>query len=147
MQLSLQLSLLNVSNLNRSVEFYRNVLDLQPVTSGDRITVLLIDETTRQQVLVLREVEGANPLHVGRGSIGSRILGLEAGSPADLDEIERRLTERNAFIGRRKTETWAAIVGVDPDRIEITVSSSLTGDPMHRADWSHVDQMAYEIGE
>src|SRR5260370_41126504 len=100
MQLSLQLSLLNVSNLNRSVEFYRNVLDLQPVTSGDRITVLLIDETTRQQVLVLREVEGANPLHVGGGSIGSRILGLAAGSPADLDQIERRLPARKAFIGR-----------------------------------------------
>jgi catechol 2,3-dioxygenase-like lactoylglutathione lyase family enzyme len=147
MHLSLQASLLNVRNLDRSIAFYRDVLDLHPVASGDRVTALMIDGTTRLQVLLLREVQGANAVHMGRGSIGPRLLGLEAGSTAELDEIEQRLTERNAFIGRRKTETWEAIVGVDPDRIEITVSSSLTGAPIQSQDWTHLDQMIYEVGE
>lgn len=42
---------------------------------------------------------------------------------------EQRLVERHAFAGRRRTETWEAVVGVDPDRIEVSVSSSLTGVP------------------
>ena len=147
MHLSLQSSLLNVRNLSRSIEFYRDVLDLQPIASGDRVRALMIDGTTRRQVLLLREVPGANPVHMGRGSIGPRLLGLEAGSPAELDVIQQRLTERNAFIGRRQTETWEAIVGIDPDRIEIIVSSSLTGAPIQWEDWTHLDKMIYEIGE
>ncbi len=147
MHLSLQASLLNVRNLARSIEFYRDVLDLHPIASADRVSALMIDGTTRRQVLLLREVQSANPIHMGRGSIGPRVLGLEAGSLAELDVIEQRLRERNAFIGRRKTETWEAIVGVDPDRIEITVSSSLTGAPIQWEDWTHLDKMIYEIGE
>jgi catechol 2,3-dioxygenase-like lactoylglutathione lyase family enzyme len=147
MHLSLQASLLNVRNLGRSIAFYRDVLDLHPIASGDRVAALLIDGTTRRQVLLLREVPGDNPIHMGRGSIGPRLLGLEAGSPAELDVIEQRMTERNAFMGRRKTETWEAIVGVDPDRIEITISSSLTGAPIQWEDWARLDKMIYEIGE
>jgi catechol 2,3-dioxygenase-like lactoylglutathione lyase family enzyme len=147
MHLSLHASLLNVRNLNRSVEFYQEVFDLRPVASSDRVTALMIDGTTRRQVLLLREVQGANPVHLGRGGIGPRLLGLEAGSPAELDVIEQRLTERNAFTGRRKTETWEAVVGVDPDRIDITVSSGLTGGPIQWQDWRHLDQLVYEVGE
>lgn len=147
MHLSLQFSLLNVRNLSRSMEFYRDVLDLHPIASGDRVTALMIDGTTRRQVLLLREVQSANPIHMGRGSIGPRVLGLEAGSLAELDVIEQRLTERNAFIGRRKTEAWEAIVGVDPDRIEIIVSSSLTDAPIQWEHWTHLDKMIYEVGE
>lgn len=145
MHLSLQASLLNVRNLGRSIAFYRDVLDLHPVASGDRVAALLIDGTTRRQVLLLREVPGDNPIHMGRGSIGPRLLGLEAGSPAELDVIEQRMTERNAFMGRRKTETWEAIVGVDPDRTEVLVASSLTGVPIH-SDWADLDESMYEVG-
>ncbi len=84
MQLSLQAALMNVRNLDRSIEFY----------------------------------------------VGPRVLMLEADRPDQLDVIEQRLTERNAFVGRRRTDTWEAVVGVDPDRIEVSVSSSLTGVPI-----------------
>jgi len=38
-------------------------------------------------------------------------------------------------------------VGVDPDRIQISVSSSFTGAPIRSEDWNHLDQMVYEVGE
>jgi catechol 2,3-dioxygenase-like lactoylglutathione lyase family enzyme len=146
MQLSIQASLLNVSNLDRSIEFYRDVFELRMVARGDRVAALMIDETNRRQVLVLREL-GPHPNRVGRGSIGPRLLALEASSPGELDVIEQRLAKRQAFVGRRRTETWEAIVGVDPDRIEVSVSSGLTGAPIQSEDWTHLDQMVYEVGE
>jgi hypothetical protein len=84
---------------------------------------------------------------MGRGSIGMRLLALEAGAPGELVQIAQRLTERNAFIGRRRTQTWEAVLGIDPDHIEVSVSSSLTGHPIQSTDWNHVDQMVYEVGE
>jgi catechol 2,3-dioxygenase-like lactoylglutathione lyase family enzyme len=146
MQLSMQASLLNVSNRARSVEFYQHVFELRVVARDDRVAALMIDETTRQQVLVLREL-GPNPIHMGRGSIGPRLLALEADSPGELEVIEQRLVERKAFVGRRRAETWQAIVGADPDRIAVSVSSSLTGVPIRTEDWNHLDQMVYEVGE
>jgi catechol 2,3-dioxygenase-like lactoylglutathione lyase family enzyme len=147
MQLSIQASLLNVSNLDRSIDFYRDVLDLRPVARADRVAALMIDETNRRQVLVLREAGGPHPIRMGRGGIGPRLFALEVGSPRDLDVIEQRLVERKAFLGRRRTKTWEAIVGVDPDRIEVSVSSSLTGIPIQSEDWTNLDRMVYEVGE
>jgi catechol-2,3-dioxygenase len=146
-QLSIQAALLNVASLDRSIEFYQDVLGLRPVAQDDRVAVLMIDEVSRRQVLILREVAGAHPVHMGRGGLGPRLLALEAGTPGELEVIAGRLTERNAFIGRRRTGTWEAIVGVDPDRTEVSVSSSLTGVPIQSTDWDHLDQMVYEIGE
>ena len=147
MQLSIQASLLNVKNLDQSVEFYRHVFDLPVTARQDRVAALIISEAERQQVLLLREAGGPHPVHVGRGTIGSRLLVFEAGSPGELDLIEHRLTERKAFIGRRRTETWEAVVGVDPDRIEVSVSASLTGTPIRTGAWAGLDQMVYEVGE
>jgi catechol 2,3-dioxygenase-like lactoylglutathione lyase family enzyme len=146
-QLSIQTSLLNVANLDRSIEFYQHVFDLRLASRGDRVAALMIDETVRRQVLVLREAGGPQPVHMGRGSIGPRLLALEAGSPGDLDAIGQRLTERQALIGRRRTETWEAIVGIDPDRIQVSVSSSLTGVPIQSDEWTNLDEMVYIVGE
>lgn len=147
MQLSIQASLLNVRNLDQSLEFYRHVFDLPLTARQDRVAALMITEADRQQVLLLREAGGPSPVHMGRGTIGSRLLAFEAGSPGELDAIEHRLTERKAFIGRRRTETWEAVVGVDPDRIEVSVSASLTGTPIQTEAWASLDQMVYEVGQ
>lgn len=147
MELSIQAVLLNVRNLDRSIRFYQDVLELTVAARADRVAALMIHESDRQQLLILREVDGANPMHMGRGSIGPRLISLEATALDELDQIEQRLTTRNAFIGRRRTETWEAVVGVDPDRIELSVSASLTGGPIVTKDWDHLDRMVYEIGE
>jgi hypothetical protein len=68
-----------------------------------RVAAFMIHQATRQQVLVLREVGGPTP--------STRLLALEAGSPHELDAIEQRLIQRQAFAGRRQTKRWQAIAG------------------------------------
>jgi catechol-2,3-dioxygenase len=146
-QLSIQMSLLNVRDLERSLGFYQDVFGLRVASRDNRVAVLMISEAERQQVLVLREEGGPQAIHMGRGGIGPRVLALEAGSPAELDAIGQRLAEREALIGRRRTASWESIVGVDPDRIQVAVSASLTGAPIQSEQWSQLDEMAYIVGE
>ena len=146
MQLSLQSSLLSVSNLDRSIEFYRDVFDLPLVSRHDQVAALMIADTVRRQVLVLREVQNRYPTHPGAASIGLRLLSLECGSSIELDAIEQKLVGRRAFVRRHRTETWEAVLGVDPDRIEVSVSASLTGPAIRTEDWSDLDPMVYAVG-
>ena len=146
MDLSIQTSLINVSDLSRSLEFYRDVFKFAQSARGDRVAALMINETDRRQVLVLREVSG-HSLHQGRMGIGLRLFALEAGSLDELQIIEQRLVARRALVGRGGTETYEAIVGVDPDRIEVSIAASVTGSPIRSEDWHQLDDMVYRIAE
>jgi hypothetical protein len=146
MDLSIQTSLINVSNLDRSLDFYREVFEFAESARGDQVAALMISESHRRQVLVLREVLG-KPLHPGTMAIGPRLFALEAGSLDELHTIERRLVARRAFIGRGRTEAYEAIVGVDPDRVRVSIAASLSGLPIRSEDWHHLDDMVYGIAE
>lgn len=146
MQLSLEAALLNVSNLHMSVQFYQDVFKLQVVAKDDLVAVLKIEARRGEQVLVLREV-GEDAFRPGRGNIGPRLLALQVDSREDLAQIEERLRQRKALIGHRRNDTWEAIVGIDPDRIQITVSSSTTGAPIQASDWAGLDEIIYQIGQ
>jgi catechol 2,3-dioxygenase-like lactoylglutathione lyase family enzyme len=145
MELTIQSALLNVTNLQQSIEFYREVLDLRVVSHQDRVAALMVYETYRRQVLMLREL-GPNAVHVGRGNIGVRMLSFEAASLGELDLIEQRLEEREALVGRRRAEGYTSVLGVDPDRIELFVASShVTGAPIRSEDWEKLDDTVYAI--
>jgi hypothetical protein len=63
----------------------------------------------------------------------------------ELEAIQRRLEERHALVWHGHTETYRAIMGVDPDRTEIAVASSLTGMPISSDDWKTVDDAVYAV--
>ena len=44
-------------------------------------------------------------------------------------------------------KTSQAIVGVHPDRIEVTGTAGLTGTPIKNQDWATLAQMVHEAGE
>jgi len=142
MDVNLHTVLLNVANLEKSVEFYQGVFDFPVIGQRGRATALLVNENDRRQVVVLREV-GPSALHSGRGTIGLRMLGLELASPESLELIEKRLEQRQALLTHVRRETWEAILGTDPDRIEFTVASTLTGSPISRDDWRNIDSLVF----
>jgi catechol-2,3-dioxygenase len=142
MKVNVHTVVLNVTDLDRSVEFYGGVFDLPVIGQRGRATALLINEDDRRQVAVLREV-GPNAIHPGRGTLGPRIFGFEVGSPQELDLVEERLEQRHAPLTHARRETWEAILGTDPDRIEFVAASSLTGAPISRDDWRNIDSMVF----
>ena len=95
--LTIQAALINVSDLKQSVDFYRDVFDLDVVSQADRVTALMVSEKDRSQVLLLREL-GRNPYHGGRGNIGLRMLSFEVGSIEELETVEQRFVQRQALV-------------------------------------------------
>jgi catechol 2,3-dioxygenase-like lactoylglutathione lyase family enzyme len=144
MDLTIQTVLLNVSDLQQSIEFYQDVLEFRLVSQIDRAVALMICETNRRQVLQLREL-GRNAVHGGRGNIGLRLVSFEAGSLDELAIIEQRFVQRQALVWNQQTDAYRAILGLDPDRIEVAVSSSLTDTPITSKDWENLDDMIYAI--
>jgi catechol-2,3-dioxygenase len=133
MELSIQTVLLNVTDLKRSIAFYQDVFGLRLTSQRDQVAALMVYEENRRQVLLLREL-GRNWHRAGRRNVGLRMLSFEAGALSEVDAIEERLVE-----------TYRAIMGVDPDRTEICVASSLTGTPISAEDWKEVDDAIYTI--
>jgi catechol 2,3-dioxygenase-like lactoylglutathione lyase family enzyme len=146
MELTIQTALLNVSDLQRSLTFYQEVFDLHLVSQREGVAALMISEAHRRQVLVLRDLMG-NAHHGGSNEIGMRILALEAASSEELDEIEKRLKDRNAFVANKQSDNWRAVVGVDPDRVTVSVASSLTGSPIAKEHWQVLDDFVYTVGQ
>jgi catechol 2,3-dioxygenase-like lactoylglutathione lyase family enzyme len=142
MELSIQTVLVNVADLQQSVDFYLNVFDLRLTSQQDDAAALMVQEATRRQVLLLRQLHGG-PHRVGRHIIGLRMLSFEAGTPEELEIIEQRLVERNALVWRKETETYRGLMGVDPDRTQICVASSLTRTPITSEDWKELDDSVY----
>lgn len=144
MEVSIQTVLLNVSDLETSIEFYQDVLDLRLTSQREEVAALMVYETNRRQVLLLRELSRYST-RAGRRTVGLRMLSFEVGALDELDIVERKLEERHALIWQGKTDTYRAIMGVDPDRTEICIASSLTGTPISSDDWKNVDDAIYAI--
>jgi catechol-2,3-dioxygenase len=145
MNLTIQSVLVNVTELEQSLAFYQEVFDLHVVSRADRVVALMVNEGGRTQVLILREM-GRTAYHAGRGTIGVRMVSFEVASIDELDRIERRLADRDALAWRgQREERYRAVVGLDPDRIEVSVSSSLTGAPIRCEDWTRLDDTIYAI--
>jgi catechol 2,3-dioxygenase-like lactoylglutathione lyase family enzyme len=146
MDISLQACLLNVHDLDRSIDFYTSVLDLELASRRERVAILMVPRTGRRQVLILRQaLERAS--HAGGGTIGVRLVTFEVGSLEDLTAIEQRLTERHAFELRKRAGMWEAVFGVDPDRNQIAFSAGTHGEPVRDEDWENVDDLIYSVGE
>ena len=147
MQVTIQSSMLTVTDVDRSIEFYKGVFGFQTVARRDRVAALLVDETDRTQVLVLRGVDNRFPTHPGRGSIGIRVLAFEVASVDELEEIRQKLTERNAYIGSHRSAGYETVLGIDPDNIEMAVAAGLTGHPIRTSDWCTLDEMIETIAD
>ncbi len=138
---------MNVSNLDRSIEFYRDVFGFTVLSRRDELAAVSAAGSERPQVIVLRAF-GTSGRGAGARHIGIRTLVLEVDSVTELEQIEQALDRRGSLF-RRLTDnvTWKAVVGYDPDRITVVAGSALGAGPITLDAWAALDESLYGVGE
>lgn len=134
---------MNVADLNRSIDFYREVFDFSLLSQKEQLAVIAGPGSDRPQVVVLREL-GKSPAR-GARHIGLRAFILEVESADQLERMANNLDSRRALAGRRDHSNWTAVVGRDPDEVAVVVTwvpGGITEDS-----WKSLDDFLYGIGE
>ena len=118
-------AVLFVSDVNRSVGFYTEVLGFRAINmtpEGFRGAAFLqAPGSTNDHDLGLFEVKGAGPSGAGRTTVGLYHLAWEVDT---LDELERtavKLAEARALVGSSDHGTTKSLYGKDPDGLEFEV--------------------------
>ena len=134
---------INVADLDRSIDFYRQVLGFTLLSQEEQLAVVSAPGNDRSQAIVLRAF-GSSPLS-GAGHIGLRSFIVEADSADQLERFTSELESRKLLVGRREHSEWTAVVGRDPDGVAIVV----TWHPGGATDdgWKVLDDFLYGIGE
>lgn len=134
---------LNVADLNRSIDFYRDVLGFMVVSQEEQLAALSASGNDRNHVMVLREF-GSGPL-AGARHIGLRAFTLEAESADQLERIASELDRRGRLVSRRDHSEWTAVVGHDPDEVAFVLV--LHRDSETADGWKVLDDFLYGVGE
>src|SRR5271170_7139208 len=136
---------MNVADLNRSIDFYREVLGFTVLSQEEQLAALSAPESDHSQVIVLRAF-GSSPIG-GARHIGLRAFILEAESPDHLDRIASELDSRKLLVTRREHSEWTAVVARDPDGVTVVVAADATGGRLGDDGWKTLDDFLYGIGE
>jgi len=136
---------MNVADLNRSIAFYREVLDFTLLSQQDQLAAVSAPGSDRTQVIVLRAL-ASGPVG-GSGHIGLQAVVLEVESADRLERIAGELDSRRALVSRRDHSEWSAVVGRDPDRVAVVVAWHPGGGRITEDSWRTLDEFLYGIGE
>ncbi|HEY8473663.1 MAG TPA: VOC family protein [Natronosporangium sp.] len=115
-------AVLFVSDLDRSVAFYREVLGFEPVPiapPGLRAAFLRAPDSTNDHDLGLFEL--GQPAPPAGPRPGLYHLAWEVDTLTTLEQIAQRLTEAGALVGSTDHGTTKSLYGKDPDGIEFEV--------------------------
>jgi catechol 2,3-dioxygenase-like lactoylglutathione lyase family enzyme len=108
-----------VQQLDRSVNFYSEVLALEVADTSPTAALLVSDDGCQ---LILRAM-GSNAAHA-LGSVGVQYVVWVAPDPEFLSRCERLLKERSAHRDTRVDGSYTAVEGHDPDGIAVIVVHS-----------------------
>jgi catechol-2,3-dioxygenase len=135
----------NVSDLNRSIAFYSQVLNFTLLTQNQQLATVSAPESDHPQVIVLRAFGSGR--RGGARQTGLRGFVLEVESTDQLERIASELDSRGLFVSRRDHSEWTAVVGRDPDGVAVVVGS-VSGEGRFTANhWRTLDDLLYGIGE
>jgi catechol 2,3-dioxygenase len=135
---------MNVADLDRSIEFYREVLGFTVLSQEEQLAAVSAPGE-HSQVIVLRAF-GSSPIG-GARHIGLRAFILEAESPDHLDQIASELESRKLLVTRRDHSEWTAVVARDPDGVSVVVAADPAGGRLGDDGWRTLDDFLYGIGE
>jgi catechol-2,3-dioxygenase len=144
-RLNFQGVVINVADLDRSIDFYREVLDFRVLSQKEQLAVVSAPGSYPPQLIVLRAF-GTSPLG-GARHIGLRAFVLEVESADQLERIASELDSRGVLVNRRDHNEWTAVVGHDPDGVAVTVACSSGSGRITENSWRTLDDFLYGIGE
>jgi len=136
---------MNVADLNRSIDFYREVLGFTVLSQQEQLAAVSAPGSDDPQVIVLRAF-GSSPIG-GARHIGLRAFILEADSADHLEQIASELESRRLLVSRRDHDEWTAVVARDPDGVTVVVAADTRGRRLADEDWKTLDDFLYGIGE
>ncbi len=114
--------LIVVSDLDRSVQFYTSVCDVQEIVRDPDSALLGVETMTEAPALALRQAN-RNAVRAGQQTLGLRACSFYVGSVTELDRIEERLKALSAFQDRQQhgqDGRLQLVRGHDPDRLPLT---------------------------
>lgn len=120
-------AVLYVRDVNRSVEFYTEVLGFRPIAmtpDGFRGAAFLqAPGSTNDHDLGLFEIgAAAGPSPAGRSTVGLYHLAWEVDTLDELERLAQRLSEAGALVGASDHSTTKSLYAHDPDGIEFEVA-------------------------
>lgn len=137
--------LVSVTDLARSVSFYRDVLGLRERAREGEVTVL--ESESGSFAILLREVTG-QPLHHGRQELGLRAVNFDVGSRTELEAVADRLEAAGALVSRSvldESESFEIVTGRDPDRLPLIFITYESDHPLHDDHYRHVALHMYSV--
>ncbi len=115
-------AVLYVSDVERSVTFYRDMLGFRTVMSLPGAAFLQAPDSTNDHDLGLFEIgPDARRSDAGRGSVGLYHLAWEVDTLAELERLAGVLTEAGALVGASDHGTTKSLYAKDPDGLELEV--------------------------
>ncbi|MFY1599052.1 VOC family protein [Micromonospora sp. WMMD737] len=119
-------AVLYVSDLARSVAFYRDVLGFRPIPMTPDgfggAAFLQAPGSTNDHDLGLFEVgAGTGPSTAGRGTVGLYHLAWEVDTLDELEVTAQRLAAAGALVGASDHGTTKSLYGQDPDGLEFEI--------------------------
>src|ERR1700677_23163 len=132
---------MNVADLDRSIDFYREVLGFTVLSQEEQLAAVSAPGNDHPQVIVLRAF-GSSPIG-GARHIGLRAFILEADSPDHLDRIAAELDSRKLLVNRRDHSDWTAVVARDPDGVTVVVAADPGGGRLGDNGWRTLDDFLY----
>lgn len=120
-------AVLYVRDVNRSVEFYTEVLGFRPIAmtpDGFRGAAFLqAPGSTNGHDLGLFEIgAAAGPSAAGRSTVGLYHLAWEVDTLDELERLAQRLSDAGALVGASDHSTTKSLYAHDPDGIEFEVA-------------------------
>ena len=141
-----QAVVINVADLDRSLDFYREVYGFTLLSRKDQLAAVYAPRSEIPQVIVFRLL-GTAGRHGGARHVGIRAIVLEADSLDELQRIEAALEARQSLVTRHRGDTWTAVFGRDPDQNAVVVGTSLGPDVIPLDAWAQLDESLYAVGE
>jgi catechol-2,3-dioxygenase len=114
-------AVLYVSDVERSVTFYRDVLGFRVVHQGPGMAFLRAADSDNDHDLGLFGA-GASTVRDGRPTVGLYHLAWSVQTLTELAGFERALAESGALVGSSDHVVSKSLYGKDPDGIEFEVS-------------------------